>query len=129
MPQNIAGHKPVLLKRTQLNDNDAGGKIQYANYTKKTGMLKGLHHYNPGTYKKLLDLDKDFQEKGALYRYTAETFGLTERQLKQVIDNTHQAAGILRSDCESGAIRFDLDPVSYFSTKSGKSGVIDCKNP
>ena len=128
-PEKITRFNPVLLKRTQLNDNDAGGKIQYANYTKTTGMLKGLHHYNPVTYKKLIDLDKDFQEKGELYRYTAETFGLTERQLNQVIENTHKAASILKSSCESGAIRFDLDPVSYFSTKAGKSGVVDCKNP
>ena len=128
-PEKIARFNPILLKRTQLNDNDAGGKIQYANYAKKTGMLDGLHHYNPETYKKLIKLDTDFQGKGALYQYTKQTFGLTERQLKQVVDNTHKAAAIIRSGCESGAIRFDLNPDSYFKEKKAESMVVDCNNP
>jgi hypothetical protein len=38
----------VRLKRTHLNDNDAGARVEYANFAKSTGMLDDLHHFPPG---------------------------------------------------------------------------------
>jgi hypothetical protein len=106
-PASIAGGKPLLIKRTWLNDNDAGGKRKYANFTKKTGMLDKVRHYNPETYRRLVALDKDFQGNGKLYAYVRDTFGLTDDQLGQVVTNTHQAADILRGSCQAGKLRFD----------------------
>ena len=40
VPSEIAPFHPIKLRRTQLNDNDAGGRVPYANFTKKTGMLE-----------------------------------------------------------------------------------------
>jgi hypothetical protein len=128
-PAAIAGGKPLLIKRTWLNDNDAGGKRKYANFTKKTGMLEKVRHYNPETYRRLMALDKDFKSKGTLYAYVSATFGLTDDQLGQVVTNTHQAADILRGSCQAGKLRFDLDPDGLLATGKPAAAKIDCANP
>lgn len=112
--------------RTQLNDNDAGGKRSYANFTKKTQMLEKIRHYNPDTYKRLLLLDRDFRNHGELYNYVATTFGLTARQLEQILNNTSQAAAILKNSCRQGRLRFDLDPEAYFLTGHTMEQTMDC---
>ena len=125
-PREIAGFNPVRLMRTQLNDNDAGGKRSYANFTKKTQMLEKIRHYNPDTYKRLLLLDRDFRNHGELYNYVATTFGLTARQLEQILNNTSQAAAILKNSCRQGRLRFDLDPEAYFLTGHTMEQTMDC---
>jgi hypothetical protein len=118
-----------LIRRTWLNDNDAGGKVKYANFTKKTGMLEKIRHYNPETYRRLIALDKDLKAKGELYAYVRDTFGLTEAQLNQGIQATHEAAEILRSTCKAGKLRFDLDPEAFLSTGKAVAQKVDCDNP
>ncbi len=103
----------LLLRRSQLNDNDAGGKVQYANYTKRTGMLEKIRHYSPKTYERLMALNADFESRGSLYRHVADSFGLSDRQLAQIVGNTAMAAGLLKSACKSGSLRFDLDPDGF----------------
>jgi hypothetical protein len=100
----------LRLKRTHLNDNDAGGKPQYANYTKRTGMLERIRHYPPDTYRRLMALAADFRSEGPLHRYFATQFGLGERELAQAVGNTLLAAEILAATCRRGTLRFDLDP-------------------
>jgi hypothetical protein len=128
-PSSIADHKPLLIKRTWLNDNDAGGKRKYANFTRKTGMLAKIRHYNPETYRRLTALDKDFKAQGRLYAYLRDTFGLTGAQLRQAVNNTHEAADILRGTCQAGRLRFDLDPDGFFTTGKAEPRKVDCDNP
>jgi len=104
----------VIPKRTLLNDNDAGGKVQYANFAKSTGMLEKLRHFHAGTYWQLIALDADFRSKGILHHYVASTFGLDEAQVRQIVQNTSLAAGILRENRLWGDLRFDLDPERFF---------------
>jgi len=125
-PNEIAAFKPVRLMRTQLNDNDAGGKLSYANFTKKTQMLEKLRHYNVDTYKRLLALNKDFSNQGKLYDYVRTTFGLTTLQLEQIVKNTSQATAILRNSCRQGMLRFDLDPEAYNLTGKATEQKVDC---
>ena len=120
---------PTRLKRTQLNDNDAGGRLPYANFTKKTGMLEKIRHYSPDTYRRLMRLTKDFEAKGELYGYVRDTFGLSDAQFKQTVNNTRQAADILRGSCQAGKLRFDLDPAAYLTTGKAKAHKVDCDNP
>jgi len=122
-------HDAKLIRRTWLNDNDAGGKVKYANFTKKTGMLEKIRHYNPETYRRLIALDKDLKAKGELYAYLRDTFGLTEAQLNQGIQATHEAVEILRSTCKAGKLRFDLDPDAFLTTGKAVAQKIDCDNP
>jgi hypothetical protein len=125
-PGDIVEFKPVRLMRTQLNDNDAGGKRSYANFTKKTHMLEKIRHYNPGTYKRLLSLESDFRNRGELFNYVGTTFGLTAKQMEQIVKNTSQATAILKNSCEQGNLRFDLDPEAYFLTGQAEEKRIDC---
>jgi len=128
-PSSLSAHKPLLIKRTWLNDNDAGGKRKYANFTKRTGMLERIRHYNPETYRRLIALDKDFQAQGKIYAYVRDTFGLTQTQLGQIVGNTHEAAGILRGTCKARKMRFDLDPNAFLAAGSAQSRMVDCDHP
>ncbi len=125
-PGHLAGHNPVLLKRTQLNDNDAGGHYSYSNFTKKTQMLEKIRHYNAGTYRRLMRLDADLASGGTLHAYLKDNFGLTKRQFDMLVKNTHLAAGILRETCRRGELRFDLDPDDYLATGQGSEQAIGC---
>lgn len=126
VPEDIARYHPLRLKRTQLNDNDAGGRVAYANYSKTTGMLENLRHYNADTYRRLMRLAQDLSDQGELYRYLLDSFGLTSRQINQVVKNTQQAAEIMRKQCKSGALRFDLDPSAYLVNGRAPETHIEC---
>lgn len=119
----------VRLKRTHLNDNDAGGRVEYANFAKSTGMLDDIFHYPAPLYRRLLALEADFAVEGPLHAYLRSSFGLTDRQFAQLVKNTNLAAATLRSQCEAGAIMFDLDPESFFLFGNVTPETVDCANP
>jgi hypothetical protein len=128
-PADIAAAGPVLVKRTELGDNDAGVRLSYANYAKRTGMLEKLRHYRADAYRQLLRLDADFKAGGALHEYVRTTFGLSDRELSQVVANTAAAATILRDSCRAGRLRFDVDPAQFVATGSVKPQQLDCDAP
>ncbi|RZA08594.1 MAG: hypothetical protein EOP11_04395 [Proteobacteria bacterium] len=108
-PEEIAQYNPVLVQKSIIGDNDAGGRIQYVNYTKKTKMLEKIRHYNAGTYQRLQALNADFQSGGTIYQHLKGSFFLDDAQIKQIVKNTAEAAQILKSTCLAGKLRFDLD--------------------
>ncbi len=124
VPEELAYLKPQLIQRTQLNDNDAGGRYAYANYTKKTGMLENIKHYSSKLYNKLIDLDEDLQSKGQIYSWLSSAMGLSDRQINQVVVNTHLAANILRKQCSQ--IQFDLDDVDQFIKNGPRLEKVNC---
>jgi hypothetical protein len=89
----------LLIRRTRLNDNDAGARVEYANFAKTTEMLEKLRHFDGGVYRRLMALDADLQAEGPIHAWLVASFGLDARQLRQVVANTHLAAGILRDTC------------------------------
>ncbi len=129
IPAELADKNPLLLKRTQLNDNDAGGRTAYINYTRKTQMLEKQRHYRAATYKRLLRLTNDFAGRGTLYQYVRDTFGLSEKQLKNIVRNTADAAAILQKNCRDGKLRFDLEPYEFLRTGQVSEQRIDCDQP
>ncbi len=116
----------ILLRRTNLNDNDAGGRVAYANFTKSTQMLEKLRHFDAGVYRKLMALNMDLQSNGPVYQWLDSSLGLTDRQVRQVVDNTALAAGILRETCESGKLIFDLNPKRFFETGDVSPDTVSC---
>ena len=116
----------VLLRRSNLNDNDAGGRVQYANFAKSTQVLEKLRHFGPETYRKLMALDADLQAQGPVYQWVATSVGLDDRQTAQVVNNTALAAGILRESCEAGRLTFDLDPEAFFLTGATAPREVAC---
>lgn len=109
-PANIAKFAPRKIRRSVINDNDAGGRIPYANFAKTTGMLENLRHFRAETYIRLQRLAQDFEQAGPRYNWLRSSFGISERQTAQIVKNTLQASGILRDACEVGRLRFSLDP-------------------
>ncbi|MEJ2308866.1 MAG: hypothetical protein P8Z78_06035 [Gammaproteobacteria bacterium] len=119
----------LLLHRTNLNDNDAGGRVQYANFAKSTGMLEKLRHMDEETYRRLLALDRDLRDKGDVYRWLESSLGLSAREVRQVVDNTAMATQILRSTCQKGKMRFDLHPREFFEKGKVTPAKISCDAP
>lgn len=127
-PAAAEGLAPQRLHRTWLNDNDAGGKHQYVNYTKRTGMLETIRHYNPRTYRLLMDLDRDFAARGELFSHLQETFGLTSAQANRIATATREAAAIMRASCNAGKLLFDLDPDRFLLEGSVTPKAMECGN-
>jgi len=129
IPADLSNKNPLLLKRSQLNDNDAGGRVGYINFTRKTEMLKKLRHYRAAVYKQLLRLNHDFAAQGELYQYLRDTFALSEKQLHRIIKNTAEATAILQKTCRAGKLRFDLDPYEFLRTGTTVEQQINCEQP
>ena len=116
----------MQLRRSILNDNDAAGRIPYANYAKTTGMLEGLRHYPAETYRQLMRLDRDFQTGGPMSTWLAEALPLSAGQERMIKTNTQLAAQTLRAACESGQLSFDLDPEQFLVSGEVRPEVVKC---
>ena len=116
----------LLIRRTNLNDNDAGGRVAYANFAKSTQMLEKLRHFDGDVYKKLMALDMDLQSNGPVNQWLAKSLGLSDRQVRQVINNTALAAAILRESCMRGELIFDLNPKQFFETGDVTPDQVSC---
>jgi hypothetical protein len=116
------------LQKTQINDNDAGGR-KYSNFTKKFGLLEKQRHLSAVTYRQLVRLARDFQAKGPLYAYLRDTFDLSGVYLDAIAQNTIQAAEIMKTACKSNSTRFDLDPDAFLTTGKIQATPVDCENP
>jgi hypothetical protein len=106
----------IRIMRTQLNDNDAGGRNTYANFTKKAKMLETVRRMPADTYLRLMQLNADLK-KGTgriVLRYLQKYFFLSQRQLAQITANTALAADILKANCTN--LTFDIKPEEYFET-------------
>ncbi|MGR3661816.1 MAG: hypothetical protein ACU0CA_11615 [Paracoccaceae bacterium] len=106
----------LLIRRTNLNDNDAGGRVQYANFSKSTKMLEKLRHMNGDIYRKLIALNGDLQGGGPILRWLESSLGLTNAELNQIVRNTALATGILQKTCMDGNMTYDLHPKLFFET-------------
>jgi hypothetical protein len=116
----------ILLRRTNLNDNDAGGRVAYANFAKSTQMLEKLRHFDGDVYRRLMALDMDLQSNGPVYQWLTSSLGLSDRQVQQVVSNTALAAGILRDTCQRGELIFDLSPKRFFETGDVTPDAVSC---
>ena len=116
----------LLIRRTNLNDNDAGGRVQYANFAKSTGMLEKLRHMGGDTYAKLMALNDDLQNGGPVRSWLESSLGLSEAEVKQVAKNTALAAGILQKTCAEGNMTFDLQPKAYYETGRVEPESVPC---
>jgi hypothetical protein len=125
-PADIAGFGPALLRRTELGDNDAGVRVTYQNFAKRTGMLEKLRHYRADAYRQLMRLHHDFASRGPLHEYVRTTFGLSDREFARVVENTAAAAAILRESCKAGRLRFDVEPEEFLLKGTVAPKDVDC---
>ena len=128
-PRDLAPYRPVLLKRTWLNDNDAGVRSSYSDFAKQTGMLEGLSHFSATTYRQLIRLDGDLQARGELYRHLAANYALEAKELQLIAGRTRDAAALLRRACQEKRLRFDLEPEEFLLSGSVRSATPECDLP
>lgn len=127
-PASLNGREAILIQKTWIGDNDAGGKPQYANYTKTTKMLENLRHMNPKTYKRLLELASDLKSEGKFYQMLKQNDLLGATHLKMISENADQAAKILQQNCKQRTLQFDLGLELQGNSLHpvGRSQSVDC---
>ncbi len=104
--------KVLNIKEMILKDNDCG--ITRENRAKKAGLLDGIRHMDPKTYTRFqefaasaaTDSNKDFMTRELL---------MTSDDYAVVMKNAKEIAALLKSRCESGKLKLDLDKDLYFS--------------
>jgi hypothetical protein len=129
MPDEVKGStRHFLLQKTHLNDNDAGGR-RYSNFTKKFGLLEKIRHMNAASYRQLIHMANDFQQKGPLYGYLRDTFYMSDAYTQLIAGNTISAATILKNTCKQGNMRFDLDSSAYITSGKIDEKQVNCDNP
>jgi hypothetical protein len=116
-----AGEAYVLRQHAVIGDNDAGGKPEYRNIAKRTGMLAHIRHLRAATYVRLMELARDFEGAGELLTYTRDEFGLSAAQVSNIIKNVVSARDLVRSACVEGRLALDLEPGSQ--SQAGQLGI------
>ena len=129
MYQAIKQFNPVLVQKTMIGDNDAGGRTQYANFTKRRQFIQKFKHLNADLYKKIIKMDTDFKTQGVLHNYFKDTFALEERQFNQLINQTSEVATILREKCQAGQLKFDLVSHKKAVKNEFTETTLNCVNP
>jgi hypothetical protein len=129
VPQEIAAFNPVLVQKTSIGDNDAGGLVSYANFAKATQMLENIRHLSPETYRRLYQLALDFEKQGPNYQVLVNSFGLRADSLKQTLANTKITAAIFLKACEAKTLRFDLISYKEAYQQQFQATTIDCRAP
>ncbi len=95
----------VLRQHAVIGDNDAGGRPQYVNLTRKAGMLERLRHLRPVTYARLMELEAD----GKLLAYLRDQFHLSPPQVANIVTNVIHARNILQDTCRDERLMLDLE--------------------
>ena len=129
VPADLESRSPQRLKRSWINDNDAGGRTTYTDFAEKTEMLEKIHHFSAETYRRLLALERDFAQSGPLYNYFRDSFGLTDAQLGLIVRHTAHAAAILREECRREGLTFDLDPEAFLVEGTSVAMQLPCEVP
>ena len=122
-PDNQAAGK---LRITILNDNDAGVRSGYANYARRTGMLDGWHHIDPGLYQRVQSLAADFSDAGPVASAVLGNYRLSSREAKGIIKRGIEIADQLRARCESGALRIDLSLRNVLNPGGAEMEPVSC---
>jgi len=110
VPEELAAFKPVRLRQSAINDNDAGVRRGYADFAERTHMLEELRHYSPRLYRRLGLLAADLGAKGEIFQWLTGSAGLSEREAETIAERAVEAFALLKADCESGALKLDLEP-------------------
>jgi hypothetical protein len=110
VPAELAAFNPLRLRQSAINDNDAGVRAGYADFAAKTHMLEGLRHYNAGLYQRLGRLAAEFEAEGPAYAWLTQSAGLSDKEAATIAGRVQQAFALLQADCQSGALKLDLEP-------------------
>jgi hypothetical protein len=103
--------KPITIKSMILKDNDCS--VSKTNVVKSAALLSRIAHMNPKTYKKLLKFQASLSENKKFF--TANLM-FTANDFDEMVANVNDAVKILKTNCQSGALKLDLDIDQYLET-------------
>ncbi len=129
----ISQFQPVQFKSMILKDNDCG--VSKENKVKKAGLLNEVAHMNPKTYKKLMQLQKEISSQAVLEngqtqektvaQFFTRNLMFTGYDYKEFVANVADAARILKTNCQSGKLKLDLDIETYLTTGVAKTATCE----
>lgn len=104
----------LMVKHMMLKDNDCG--IVKTNAAKKARLLEGLSHMNPETYHRLLKLHAEVSKESTRRFFKDETL-MTDEDYTTFTKNLREAVATLKSACQKGRLKLDLDLDAHFTNK------------
>lgn len=110
--QGQALSEAFSVKAMVLKDNDCG--VSKENRIKAAGLLKEISHMNPDTYNRLLDFSQTVRTPEAA-KFFKSNMMLTTTDYNEMVANIDDAVKILKSNCQSGKLKLDLDIATYFT--------------
>jgi hypothetical protein len=128
VPDELAGQQVWRIKQSASNDNDAGVRRGYANFTKRTHMLENLSHYSPDLYQRLGRLAMDFKAQGPAYQWMRQSAGLSERTAGDIAARTVEAFDLLQGQCRAGTMKLDLDLVAFLQGQAIEPGLCEIES-
>lgn len=115
-----------VMQKSWIEDNDAGGRIYYNKFYRDAKILESVRHINPTTYKQLILLSDAVKSKNTLYLKLKNNFNLDAAQFLQLSKNILDAANILKLNCKSKNLKFDLDFEKYLLTGTVVDEAVTC---
>jgi len=127
VPEDLAAFKPVRLRQSAINDNDAGVRRGYADFAQRTHMLEELRHYSPRLYRRFGLLAADLGAKGPIYQWMTASAGLSVKEADTIASRAVEAFTLLRTDCEKGTLKLDLEPQRLLTAPGpGEPEAVSC---
>lgn len=103
------------VRELMLKDNDCG--VAKVNRFKDAGLLSELRHLDPETYRRLLRFAQDV-EASPLEAFFKDELLFTDADFKRLRRNVAEISQSLRSACEQGRLKLDLDLDAHFGAKA-----------
>ena len=125
-PADLAVYKPIRLRATWLNDNDAGVRTSYANFSRLTGMLDGLRRFDPMLYTRIRLLSKDFAAQGPVYQAIRDNYRIRSKELEKIATRLAEIDTKLSAACKAGELRWDLDATAIISAAKADTAAVTC---
>ena len=126
MPDDLVPHNPVRLRATWLNDNDAGVRTSYANFTRLTGMLDGLRRFDPALYSRFRLLASDFAAQGPVYQAISRNYRIRSKELEHMATRLAEIDSKLSAACKAGQLRWDLGVTAIIAKAQTDSADVSC---
>lgn len=101
------------VKQMILKDNDCS--VSRTNVLGLAGLVKELRHIDPKTYHHLLKFNASLDNPAVKSIFRVD-FYFTEADYTKMKQNANQVTQILKQNCNSGALKLDLDIEGYMET-------------
>jgi len=102
--------RAVAAKEMVLKDNDCG--VAKENKIKAARLLDGIAHISPETYKRVLELERAGDANREFFQ---RVLLFTDADYRKVMTNLKEMASMLKSACNAGKLKLDLDMDLHFS--------------